>query len=240
MEFVPAKSWKADFARSADAERYREILRRANEEIRKRDDEARKDARDDELEHLEAMVMLASDADLAEFGATLNNYDRATYDALIENERLMEESRERLKEMFERAHVLPDGRRVFESEDGIRVFDERGTEIAPDLISAGDLDDALPTWEAWNAELRAEKALEDDRTAIIDFQEEVAGARERVEAGELTQQELEDLKSSLSEQMPDSVLAQLPQAQRPALDAEPDDLKVVGLQPTAKLEMPQL
>lgn len=238
MEFVPAKSWKAEFARSADSERHREILRRANEEIRKRDDEERKAERESDLEHLEAVVVLASQADLDQFDVTLDHYDGAIYDALIENERLLDESRERLKQMFEQAHVLPDGRRVFESEDGVHVFDERGAEIAPELITADELDDALPKWETWQAELKTEQALQEDRGAIIEFQDQVADARAKVEEGNLTQDELDDLKSSLEEQMPESVRAQLPADQRPTLDADVEPS--ADWRPAAKLEMPQL
>ncbi|KFL29546.1 hypothetical protein JP75_20465 [Devosia riboflavina] len=217
MDLTPVRTSMAEFARSADGERYREILRRVQEEIKKRDRENLKAERDEEtLQLVEAVVIMATESELVEFGMTLDHYDAAAYEALANNEKLIDESRERLREMYEKAYVLPDGRRVFESDDGVHVFDEHGVEIAPETVSADELGDNLPSWEQWSGEREAQRDLLEDRAAIIEFQNDIVNARERVEAGEMTKDELEELKSSLEANMPDSVRAELPAELQPA------------------------
>lgn len=243
MDLTPIRTSMAEFARSADAERYREILRRVQEETKKRDRENLKAERDEEtLQLMEAFVVMATESDLIEFGVTLDHYDTAAYEALLKNERLLDEAREDLREMYEKAYVLPDGRRVFESEDGIRVFDENGTEISPEEISAEELGDRLPTWEMWKQGKETEQSLIEDRAAIIEFQNDIVDARERVEAGEMTKDELDELKSTLEANMPDSVRAELPAELQPAAPetAEPDVAQEADAnwRPNVKLDMP--
>lgn len=47
----------------------------------------------------------------------------------MQNGRALERVQEDLRIMVDKAYVLPDGRRVFKTEDGMRVFDEHGEEI---------------------------------------------------------------------------------------------------------------
>lgn len=58
MELMPAKSWKHEFARSADAERYRDIVRKHHDEFRRKKDEDKKD-REERSETLNDLVMMA-------------------------------------------------------------------------------------------------------------------------------------------------------------------------------------
>jgi hypothetical protein len=219
-------------------------LRRANEEIRKRDRDDEKAERDEEaLEHLEAMVVMATEAELTDFTVTLGTYDTATYDALVDNERDMDQSRDRLQGMYDKAYVMPDGRRVFESADGLHVFDENGSELPPEEIDPEEIEDFRPKWESVLSERATFSALNEERQQIIEFQDAVSDARQRVEDGDLTKQELEDLKASLAEQMPDRVKGLLPEDQRPAskpTDPTPDQTSEATWRPSVKLDLPAL
>lgn len=225
-------SWKNEFTRSTDPERYREIVRRAQEELR-REDKRRKDKeRDDEERKSEAdglieVMVFASATELGSFEVKLNHYEEATYDALIENERLLELMRGVCDDMLEKAYELPDGRRVFESEDGIRVFDEFGTELDPSVITADEIEDWRPKYEAFKETQDSIDALLEERNAIIEYQQKLDEARERVKDGEISPDELKSLERELAADMPESVRAELTSEHAPAPveaapDAEPD------------------
>jgi hypothetical protein len=244
MEQVPVRSWKAEFARSTEAERYREISRRAKEEIRKRDRDDEKGGRDHEvLEHLGAMVVMATEAELTEFSQALVVYETATYEALIENESELDKTRLRLDEIYQKAYVLPDGRRLFESEDGLHVFDEHGLELGASDITPEEIEDWRPRAEVWRAEVDTVNGLLEERQQIINFQDAVRDARQRVEDGDRTKQELEDLKASLAEQIPDRVEGLLPDVQRPATEPAyptPGQTSEASWRPSVKLDLPSL
>jgi len=236
MSVVPL-TWKNEFARSTEPERYREIVSRVQEEAR-REDKRRKDKEKDEQERraeadalLEAIVF-ATATELAAFEVKLTHYEEATYDALIENERLLELLRAERDDMLEKAHVLSDGTRVFESEDGVRVFDEHGNELDPSVISADEIEDWRPKHEAFKENHDSIDALLEDRNAIIEYQQKLDDARERVENGEITSEELNALEQELAADMPESVRAELaPEHQPPVFDAqkvvEPDPVQAV-------------
>lgn len=222
MEILPIRSWKHEFARSADADRYRDTLRRAHDETRKKD---REDKAEQGASAEDAIVaVLATEVEIAEFEITLDHYDAATYDALIENGRLLDIVRQEREAMFEKAFELPDGRRVFETEDGLHVFDEHGSELDAAEISPDDIEDWRPKWEQVLESRRAEQALLDDREQIGAYQTELDVARQRLEDGDVTEAELKALERKLAEEMPDSVCAQLAPEHRPSVDGPATDV----------------
>ncbi|MEM1163508.1 MAG: hypothetical protein AAGJ28_21455, partial [Pseudomonadota bacterium] len=58
----------------------------------------------------------------------------------------------RIDALLEGAFIMPDGRRVFKSEDGQRVYDEFGKEVGRDGIDPDLIPDGLPAWESYEAE----------------------------------------------------------------------------------------
>lgn len=141
--------------------------------------------------------------------------------------------------MYDKAHVLPDGRRVFESEDGLRVFAEDGTELSADTITPDEIEDWLPKAEAVFAQRDTVQTLVEERGAIIDYQTAVRDARERAEGGELTKDELDDLKKSLEEKMPERVREHLPDDYKPSQDVGPEQPDA-SWRPSVKLDLPNL
>src|SRR5690606_14630576 len=133
MRMPTTISPRHEFARSAAISRA--LQRRLSEEaLRKRqeeDEEREQDRVDSNLIELAQTVIWATEMRIREFEMSLDRHDAATVEALMENERELVEVRERIAERLERAFVLPDGRHVFKSEDGTRVFDEYGVEVAP-------------------------------------------------------------------------------------------------------------
>lgn len=218
--------------------RHREAI--SSEEKRQKVKREKEDERTEEM----VLAVLASSADIEAFKVELNTYDAATIEALIENEEALKKVREDLKIMLDKAYVLPDGRRVFKTEDGTRVFDEHGTEIKD--VDPQTIGDERPRWERFLSAKEDEQRLTDERAGLHEYQGRIDAARDRLDDMDLTQEELDELRKDLSENMPATVRVRLPDAgalERTAAEhAVPEDqqLAVLRAPTTAKLDMPAL
>jgi len=151
-------------------------------------------------------TQLADPERLTAFEADLDIYDTAVVEALMENTEALETVQAQIDIMLHQAHVIDDGRRVFKTEDGTQVYDEHGASIIdPMAISANK-----PTWEEFSSQINEMKHLEQERTAILDYQEKLDTAREQLANGDITNGELDRLETSLTEAMPDAVRDKLP------------------------------
>ncbi|MBI1290185.1 hypothetical protein GC173_02930 [bacterium] len=218
------------FRRNAGEVYRREIARQQLVERDRR--ERREEIDKDETELMEFAVGMATVAEIDSFRIELDNYDTATVAALQLNERELLLVRERIDRLLAKAHVLPDGRRVFKTEDGLRVFDEHGAELSADIIDPQVIDDLRPRWEAFKPELDSLNTLLDQRAELLDYQSRLDEARERLDAGDLSRKEFEDLRTSIRDEMPEAVHEQVlaidpdaPIAQKPQADAMADDLE---------------
>lgn len=216
MELTQVRSWKHEFARSTDTERYREILRRHHDDLRRKKEKDEED-REERFEDLDEMLfaVMATQTEIDAYLVTTAHYQTATYDAIIENQQLLEAVRLEREKLLEKAYVLPDGRRVFESEDGVRVFDENGVELDPSVISADDIEDWRPKHEQMTALDEREAFLADEQTELFEYQKKLDEARERLEAGEISQKDFDALKKELDESMPERVRDNLPDEFKP-------------------------
>jgi len=221
--------------KSDDQSRHTEWLRRRQWFIKARRDNARQEAIADKLEDevlsLAAEATMATEILIEEFKFKLDTYDEAidTYDeaiviSLMENQDRLDEISRRLSEvemriqdMLNRAYVMEDGRRVFLTEDQTQAFDESRTEVTSDEFDFGLVPKSNPTWETvMKARSEKDTLLEDykaanmERENILEFQEKVDAARERVADGEISKDELDDLDAELSEATPASVKKQVP------------------------------
>lgn len=175
---------------------------------------------EDSATALSAAATVASEIQVSEFKVKLDTYNSATVTALMENQELLDAVEDRLKAMLARAHVLEDGRRVFRTEDGTQVFDEHGQEVTAKEIDPGSISPDAPTWEVFSAGLEEQAQLQAERTEILEFQEKVDAARERVDAGEISEAELDELDADLLEAMPNAVREHVPGIQPNANEVE--------------------
>ena len=151
----------------------------------------------------------ATAAQIEAFEADLVVYDTAVVEALMENQRMIDAVQAEMDALLARAHVMEDGRRVFKTADGTQVFDEFGADVTGEIDPMMIADDR-PTWETYAPLYEASEALKAEREAILEYQQQLDDAREAVANGDITQAELEDLQTSLTEEMPDAVRVQLP------------------------------
>ena len=243
MENMPVHSFRHEFTRHARwrREEDRHALNRNNER------EEREKARErDRIEDQDAFMdfafsfVIATDEQIAAFTVKLDTYDTATIEALMENEQALEQAREKVRIMLDKAYVLPDGRRVFKTEDGTRVFDEHGEEVK--AFDADLIEDWRPHYEEFRAGVDEEKALEAEREELLDYQGELDEARERAAEDGLTEAELEDLEQRIEQDMPDAVKRHLTGEHSPAPDDDKPESpqQQATFQPAGKLDMPSL
>lgn len=194
-----------------DRSRHSDWLRQQRWFIKSKHEQVRRNEIADKQE--QSMLSLAADAIMAteiqieKFKVKLDAYDEATIKALMENGQALDLVNTQLEKMLERAYVMEDGRRAFKTEDGTQVFDEFGKEI-----SRGELDPSLiqanqPTWESFSDRKALQQQLITERTQILEFQEKVDAAREKVDEGDISKADLDKLDAELAGAMPPSVKA---------------------------------
>ncbi len=151
----------------ADRRRRRQF-QRAREEKEKRDD--LEDTADASTTGLLAAVALSPPAPperIESFETQLTEFDIAVVKALMQNQEAMDEVLARIELLLAQAYVLPDGRRVFLTEDGAEVYDEFGELVSPDIIEPGEISASAPTWEEFKADIDARNELAQERTPRI-------------------------------------------------------------------------
>ncbi|OXT02743.1 hypothetical protein B7H23_07675 [Notoacmeibacter marinus] len=185
-----------------------EFARVSRERDRKKDEAA--DRSEAELMDLAGTVLMATDQQIAEFEVKLERYDEATVKALMKNGERIEELQAERQAMLEDAHVLEDGRRVFKTEDGTRVYDEHGQRLSEESVNPDAIADYRPRAESYLENEAALTSLEQQRAAILEFQNHVDEAHEQIAEGGISEKDLDELDSELKEMMPDAVRAEMP------------------------------
>lgn len=203
-----AGTLRREFAGRSEAAAFQHFQHQ-QEEARKRR-ERKDDLNDDASDLIDMATLLVSEAEMSEFRIELDRYDAATIEALYANEVALELIMKKKEELLGRAFVLPDGRRVFKSEDGIRIFDEDGAELDHSEIDPALIGPEHPSWEAYKPILDESIRLEEERRALLEFQQKLDAARERLDAGDLTQDEFDSLRNDLKADMPEAVRSQIP------------------------------
>lgn len=194
--------------RGSDWDRQRKWFIKAKHEQQRREDH--EDKLDASVTALSAAVAVATDVQVKAFKLKLDTYDSATVNALMDNQELLDAVNARLESMLARAHVLEDGRRVFKTEDGTQVFDEHGVEVGVEDVDPDAIDPTKPTWEAFSAEVEMKEHLVQQRSDILEFQEQLDATRDRADEGDLTEANLEELDTELLAVMPHVVKNHVP------------------------------
>ena len=200
-------SRKPNSAAIAEATRRKWFIA-AREQKQKR--EEMEERAEEALLDLAIAVTLATETLIEAFNVKLDNYDEATVRALMENQKALDAVQVEIDDMLSRAHKLEDGRAVFKTEDGTKVFDQHGAQLEETTIHPDSISDEAPTWESYNAKREGRDELLKERQEIFDYQEKLDEAREHANSGEMTQDELTELEAELEADMPPAVQRQLP------------------------------
>lgn len=204
MQTIAIHSFRDEFRKRAEWRRddeRRVTVERARQEREKKRDEALDDQNEAFIDY--AMSVLASDVEIDAFTAKLDRYDAATVDALMENERELAAVRDELRGLLAKAYVLPDGRRVFKTEDGTRVFDEHGAEVKN--IDPAMIEDWRPYWERYEDPFEREIGLSEQRNELIEYQQFQDGIRDELDEGNMTKERVDELEGLLAKNAPEPV-----------------------------------
>lgn len=174
------------------------------------------DRLDNDILGLATEAIMASQIQIEEFRVKLDTYDEATVIALMENQAALDLVNARLQALLDRAYVMEDGRRVFKTEDGTQVFDENGQEVGPDQLDFDLIDSSHPSWEAYKPDFERRNALDAERQGILDFQDKLDTARDKIAEGDISADDLDDLDADLLEAMPPAVARNMPVYEPPA------------------------
>ncbi|MFY9294276.1 MAG: hypothetical protein WAP03_26870 [Methylorubrum rhodinum] len=225
MEVALPRSWKEQFTFAA-AMREEDILHReklarfaARQQQLTNEQRLASQKRDGEMRAMVEAAM-ATPARIADFGVKLDTYETKTVEALMENQEAMEKVRQNLDDMLGKAHVLPDGRRVFKTEDGESVYDEHGQKLNSEAIDPSGIDDRKPKWEAFKGATSERTRLEGERQGLLDYQAKLDDARDRLGKDGLTDAELTEMEADLRNAMPEAVRAKV-EPDKPKAEAAP-------------------
>ena len=211
------KHWRPHDLHKADSTAPDAAARRIAQHLERQ--RARQQERDDQQEDLnrfvDQVVGMVIDAQQAQIKARLDTLAEANTKALLRNSEEMEAAQERLKEILTHALVLPDGRRVFRTEDGTRVIDEHGQEVLPEIVDPASIGDERPTWEEFERESQNLDRLEAERERLLEQQEQIDQAREDFDEGNLSAAELDALEADLGPPAPSAPAQGEPPAQQP-------------------------
>lgn len=180
-----------------------------------------------------AVVTMAEPVQIQTFQAEITEYDASTIQAILENKHILENLYQKRDEMLDSAYQLEDGRRVFKSEDGKRVYDEEGQLVSPDIIHPDEIEDFRPKAEDYLGVLDDINKHKDIEQKLHDYQDKLDAAQERLENGEISQKELDDLRKSLQDEMPIEVRRKLP-------DYDPSQEQATDITQALQTEAPKL
>ena len=235
MQLAVPRSWKEEFERAAAAKHedvlYWEQMRRLAAQDRERREHIRREEQQDRADRAILEAALATFEQVSTFRVEIDDYDTKTVESLMENREAMEIVQRRIDDMLGLAEVMPDGRRVFKTIDGKQVYDEHGQELSREEIDPDSIDDQKPKWEAFKAETEERARLMKERQQLLDYQDKLDQARERLDAGEITQKELDQLKTELKDTMPDAV--------RQKLDLDKPKAEATMAQPAMTVATPE-
>ena len=213
MGVTTTRSWREEFARSAAWRREQDrFFKEADKRIKEKIEDARAD---DAIGDVVGVMVLASESDLAALRTDLGSYRTASTEALIVNERDLALVQAELDDMLAKAYVLPDGRRVFKTEDGLRVFDENGVELSVEDIDPDLIEDWRPYAEGYLERRDHRLDLLTEHDEIITFEERMELANERAKSGDVTKDELGGLREELETSMPLSGRKNMPGYDQP-------------------------
>lgn len=200
--------------RRGEVRRHSEWLRQQRWFIKAREDQERREEIAEELESdllsVATEAAMATDIQITAFETKLGRYDEATVTALMENQEALDRVRVRLHDLLERAYVMDDGRRVFKTEDGTQIFDEFGREVGRHELDFDAITPDRPSWEEYQPHYHKRLELETQRRKLLEFQEKIGTAREKIADGEISESELSELEAELDKTLPPSVRAHLP------------------------------
>lgn len=178
---------------AAEFDRRRELAKRREKE------EAEKAKT---LGQMISAMKLAGSTQIADFEERIQRDLVASTEALLRNEEQLVAAESAYRSHLDQAHVLPDGRRAFKTEDGQRAFDEHGNELSEDELDPDEIRDNRDRWEVFEATRDRRAELLDERDQILEYEDALETAKDEVDKGDMTEERLQALEKELDAATP--------------------------------------
>lgn len=185
-------------------DRARKELENVQQHDQRRRELKKEKAEQDESFDSVLAVALASPENVQAFHNKLNDFEQQAVERILTLQTRLDELMVKRQDMLNEAHVLPDGRRVFKSEDGKSVTDEFGEDVGSDIIRADEIDDSRPRSNGFFENKYAIDETKNSLDEAITFQEKIEDLRERSNTGELSKEELKALEQEFEDITPES------------------------------------
>ncbi|MEM1149528.1 MAG: hypothetical protein AAGI03_03090 [Pseudomonadota bacterium] len=198
--------------RPADlAEAQQEAFRRQADRIATRKEKADAEKMDTGDLVAVAIVSNATAEQVRRLSVRTDLHQQLVIEALQENREALDQSQEALDALLEEAHMLEDGRRVFESRDGTRVVDEFGQVVAPSIVRPEEIEDWRPDAETYLERRDAHMALIREQRELLEYQQELDRMDQQIASGNLSQEELQRMETFMDDNAPAAIRAKLPE-----------------------------
>lgn len=207
MERVDPQSLRIEFSRRVEVDKLRLFQHRQHELLEQKQQHVEDRIMEDDFWALAQIIVEAAAKDIAAFDTKLTHYEALTTAEIMRLQEQFDDLIMQRDEMLERAYILPDGRRVFKTEDGLRVFDEDGNEVDHDLVDPDLIESSRPTWEKFSGVVNMIAKTEQQLQELHEFQSKLDDIRERFDQGEITAEELKTLEKELERSVPLSLRA---------------------------------
>lgn len=178
-------------------------LRQQQENTKKTNPAQQREAEAESAADFVVSIINVEQAELLQ--SEIDIFQEASVAAIMAYDEEIDRVEAEVAQMLSNAHVLEDGRRVFKTEDGLRVFDEHGHELDIDVVNPDQIGNDRPRWERFQETEDRLKQLRLERTEINDFQGKLDQAQERLDRGELTEQEFNKLREDIYNSAPQAV-----------------------------------
>lgn len=163
------------------------------------------------------MMQMIDQAQIAQLQSRFDQAEEATARALEQARKRELGAKEAFEKIREQAHRLDDGTLVFLSADRSTAYDEHGNELSDQQFDSIAWRDDAPTWEDWTERKRGYDEAQVEREEIQDYQDRLRDGRQKLDGGELSSDEFNELQDLLQD-MPQTVRAHMGEA-RPDVNA---------------------
>ena len=196
--------FRRTFSRHAEEKRHREF-ERSQRRIRKTDAAKLENNEDEEFMAVAQAAVEATAESIAAFEAKLTEYEALTVEEIMFLRERIDSLLKEREMLLENAFVLPDGRRVFKTEDGQSVYDEQGKQVSRDIVDPDSIGDDKTSWEAIRRNSTAIERTGQRLEEALEFQGELDDIRESLDKDDLSANELKGLEQRLERSVPTSI-----------------------------------
>ncbi|RFB04280.1 hypothetical protein [Parvularcula marina] len=175
-----------------------EALVLQNERLKKKELEAEAAESEAEANFVRELVIKEAldPARLAKLSTRIDTHQELLIIALLENQTALDQAQDKIDLMLEEAYVLEDGRRVFKTRDGSQIYDEHGREVEMDTDL---IDNSSPHWDVFSESVEIKNNLQEEREALLEYQQKLDEAEVAIENGTLTSDDLDELDALMED-----------------------------------------